>query len=265
MLHTTRHSIRKALLLAAFWARPLWSLKQHQINRKPQEEQQVDIVVVAFGDANLIRTQYQALQKFLQDAFSYTVVDNSPDYAKRVELQAYCKEADIRYVGLPKNPYTGYSASDSHGLALNWAYRRLLRHGGATVWAFLDHDIFPTAPYSITEKLKTQPVYGHLQVRDEVWYLWPGFCFIRAEVAAPRGLNFMPIPGADTGAGNFSLLYQHLRRADLNFPDHVYEKVSLEGEETEGRVERLDSWLHVIGASDWSKSGAVKAYRHLLK
>lgn len=222
-------------------------------------------MVVAFGDANLIRTQYQALQKFLQDAFSYTVVDNSPDYAKRVELQAYCKEADIRYIGLPKNPYTGYSASDSHGLALNWAYRRLLRHGGATVWAFLDHDIFPTAPYSITEKLKTQPVYGHLQVRDKIWYVWPGFCFFDADELTRARLNFMPIPGADTGAANYSVMYRHLARAALRFPNHSYETVQLQGGGGEGRVERLDGWLHVIGASNWNKLDEAKDFHSRLR
>ena len=53
---------------------------------QPLEHKQIDIITVAFNNAELIRLQELFLQKFITDSFTHIVVDNSTDKNVRKEI-----------------------------------------------------------------------------------------------------------------------------------------------------------------------------------
>jgi hypothetical protein len=208
----------------------------------------LDIAVVAFENAEVHAQQHEALSRHLADEHRLWVFDNSPGAAGRARIAAWAASAGVRYVALPAgNPYTGSDPSASHGLAQTWAYRHVLRPAGARYLGFLDPDVFPARRTSVLDILERQPCFGHLQQRGEAWYLWAGFAWFRAD-AAPRGLDFRPVPPLDTGGANWPLVFRDLDREALEFPPHSYVSADVDPGRT---PERIGDWVHTFNASSW--------------
>ena len=218
--------------------------------RKPTSE--LDLVAIAFNEPWVIRHQIRLLRKHLRDPFTYSVVDNSSSTDTRAIIRDICKEQDVPYLGLPKNPFTG-DPSSSHGAALTWAYRNYLKPRGAPYFGFLDHDVFPTKPTTIVDRLHGRAVYGVLQQRERKWYLWPGFAFFERECVRVD-LSLMPSPGLDTGGAAWESLYSHLDKERL-YPLYC----RLESLRGDGPIEVVqadsvawfEDWLHLLNASRW--------------
>jgi hypothetical protein len=203
---------------------------------------------VAFENADVLARQHADLGRYLRDEHRLWVFDNSPSAEGRARIEGWAASAGVRYVPAPEgNPHTGTDPSASHGLAQTWAYRQVLRHAGARCLGFLDPDVFPVAPTSVLDVLDRQPVYGHLQPREEAWYLWAGFAWFRADALA-RGLDFRPVPGLDTGGANWELVFRDLDRWQLEFPAHSYVAEPVDPGVT---PERIGDWVHTFNSSSW--------------
>ena len=204
----------------------------------------LELAVVAYGNASILARQAQTVAAHLRDDYRLTVFDNSPA-SVRSEIRATCAAAGNGYVALPPNPFEG-DPSASHGAALNWAWRRVLALRASEAIGFLDPDVWPERPTSVSAELVSQPFWGQLQERQERWYLWPGLAFFRRN--AVRRLDFMPVPGLDTGGGNWAAVFRHVDRAGLRFPPHSY----VDPTAPPGRSpERIGDWIHMFNSSGW--------------
>jgi len=241
------------------------------IETKPQPTDYLDLVTIAFNNLDMIQYQYRLLNKFMTDAYVYTVADNSTDEASRSAIRTFCTEQDIPYLALPRSPYAPPAYSQSHGAALNYVYKNYLKPRAAHFFGFLDHDIFPVCPVSSRAYLKNQPFYGMLQVCDipkisggRLLYLWPGLAFFDAAYTSRKSLNFIPDYGGDTGSGCFYSLYKPLlvdqkKEASFFFADE--RRVNLwEGNDFQNDMYAYigDDWLHVANASDWRRAEDYK-------
>ncbi|HEX2241277.1 MAG TPA: hypothetical protein VHJ82_09080 [Actinomycetota bacterium] len=212
----------------------------------PLEQRDViDIVVVGFENRAVVERQMDGLRDNFTDPFHYTLLDNSPSSPSRAELRALCETTDVGYVDLPKNPATGRDPSRSHGLALNWGYRHVLRPRGARWAGVLDPDVFPERRTSVLQILRAQPCFGVPQHRDDRWYLWPGLAFF--DTTYFRDLNFLPEPGLDTGGANWRFL-RALDPTTLREPDRRYVPAP---STVVGQYERIGDWLHTFNSSGW--------------
>lgn len=222
-------------------------------NRPLKNPQILDIATIAFNNSEVIAQQIRLLKKYLLDPHHYTVVDNSPDPLKKEQIMLLCENSGIAYIRLPENPYTGKDASLSHGVALNWVVRHFLRPRKANYFGFIDHDIFPVRSTTIIDCLQVANIYGLMQEKENIWYLWPGFCFFKREFVKRKKMNFMPDKGVDTGGGNWKSLYSKLDKSKIHILKHEYGRLR-EGDDPQADwFEHIGDWIHTFNASKWKK------------
>jgi hypothetical protein len=211
---------------------------------------------IAFNSDWAIDRQSRLMRRYLKGA-AYLVADNSSDEAAAARIAALCAAQGAHYFRLPSTPTR--KASRSHGLALNWVCRNLIARLAPPVFGFVDHDIFPTAPVDVAACVRDQPVWGRLVVRQELWYLWAGFCFFRGAVLRERALDFRQdwFRGLDTGGANWPF-YATLDRAALAFP---MERQIHVGKLADGELDAIDligDWVHCGNASGWRQGAESK-------
>lgn len=231
------------------------------------------IVTVAFNSPELIKQQFQSLKD--RNQIMYLVADNSSSEAARDAIEQFCRMHEIGYISLPANPEC--KASDSHALALNWTVKNvvidLLKNSTIKYWGILDHDIFNLSDNDIwfmktADILKKSSVYGLKQVREEGWYLWPGFVFFEREwtIQNRKRIDFGVTSWGDTGS-KMCKLYAHLQ-ADGIFAEQLKECIdnSVKADPQENEYEIFDQeWLHTIGGSGWAGNDAVGKNRKIFE
>ncbi len=247
-------------ILAQLFLYPLYNLLtfdnvlHFNCNNKPlNNPERLDIVTIAFNNDMVIEHQVRLLNKYLLDPYHYTIADNSSDPAKQEKIMQIAKKTDISYIFLPKNPFTGIDPSLSHGSALNWIFRNYIKHRKAKFFGFIDHDIFPVQPTRVVDSLQENPVYGLIQERGDVWYLWPGFCFFQHDYTKDKKINFMPSKACDTGGGNWKSIYSELDKSKIPQLKHKYDQLRKGGVARSDWVEYIGDWLHTFNASGWFK------------
>jgi hypothetical protein len=206
------------------------------------------LVAIAFNDPGFVERQIALVKRHVAGCV-HLIADNSTDEAAARQIAATAASARCAYLRLRPGPWTKpEQGGRSHGLAMSWVWRNLLRPARPATFAFIDHDIFPTRPTDPFAPLHDHVVAG--QVRDRSgghgrWYLWAGFCFFRFDAVEHRALNFSLdwAAGLDTGGANWFSLYRHLQPSDVDDLSVRYEPIGGDGE-VELRLEWIGDWLH---------------------
>ena len=225
----------------------------------PLNEKSLDIITVAFNNVELIQYQEQFLHRFIQDPYLHIVVDNSTDLKVREQLYQFCLENKIAYISLPKNFLNWVGGSYSHAAALNYTYKHIIQKRQPFAFGQIDHDLFPTRPISIINKLSQQPIYGPLRLRDRWWYLSAIMSFFQYDFVKDKKVDFMPVTPdkvyLDSGGGNWYGLYSQLDREQIVFPNECIEPLRDGGDRHGDSLEFFDDklWLHTINGSCWKK------------
>jgi hypothetical protein len=226
------------------------------------KHQNLWLLTIAFNNDFLIKEQIRLVKKYVTDTgVTHIIVDNSSVSCKRQLIREICLKEQTNYISLPWNWFSNFDkrGSYSHGMALNWCYYNLIRKYQPIFFGFIDHDLFPIHPYSIIEKLSTQPFYGQMRDRDAGWYLWPGFCFFRFGAVSTLKLNFMPTKIGDiyldSGGSNFREIYSKYDKTTLHFCEPVIaENIREGGRFYADMVHYIDRyWLHAINGSNHAK------------
>lgn len=241
------------------------------------------LLSIAYNEFSLVEQQIYLLKKYFTDPFLHIVVDNSSDELIRTQIQKICKEQGVEYAGVPANPYT---SNKSHGAAMHWAYFQLIKNSKFKRFGFLDHDIFPTAPFSLENRMKNG-IYGRVMHTyfkagyhenyspvNPYWSLWAGFCFFEKKSFSgrfPWSLNFFSKHFKDgnfldTGGGLWDKLY-----SKLDYPGELAtyrtKRISDEpGDEIQNQsFEILDeSWIHFVSLSNWRRIADLDKKKALL-
>jgi len=228
------------------------------------------LLTIAYNEASFIEQQIFLLKKYFMDPFCHIVVDNSTDPSIRKAIERICQANQVGYAAVPKNPY---SNNKSHAAAMHWAYFQLVKDSKFRQFGFLDHDIFPIAPFSLQSKMK-QGIYGKVMhsyshsgyqktYSPEVpyWALWAGFCFFDRDLfygKFPWSLNFFSkhFKGGyflDTGGGLWNCLYSHLEFPGEMASYKVQEFSDKPGEGIQNQSFEIldDFWIHFVSLSNW--------------
>jgi len=265
-------------LLFRLYVRTLEFLTLHQkpertcnLSCEPVEGKSVDIITVAFNNAELIQYQTGFVDKFIKDSFVRIIIDNSTDKDCREALYQYCLSNGIAYLGMPKNFLNRVGGSYSHAAALNYTYRHIIEKRKPFAFGQIDHDLFPTRPISIIEKLQNQPIYGPLRKRGDCWYLSAIMSFFRYDFTRGKKVDFMPVKPhgeyLDSGGGNWYGLYSTLSEDKIVFPTECVESLREGGDRHGDSLEFFDDklWLHTINGSCWKKIGDQEGKDALVK
>lgn len=224
------------------------------------DNQNLDIVSVAFNNEQIIEHQIRLIKKYIQGDYNYIVADNSSNKEIQQKIKNICEKNNISYIILPPNHLNLIGPSYSHSASLNWIYNHIIKQRKAKYFGFIDHDLFPIAPFNLKNKMLDQPIYGLKRDRNEgrFWYLWAGLCFFNSGFLRDKKVNFMPckIDGfyLDSGGSNWKTVYSSLNDKEISF---VPERMSniRKGDSRHGdKVEFFDDcWLHTINGSYWKK------------
>jgi hypothetical protein len=204
------------------------------------------LVSIAYNDADVIDMQASAVARFVPGAL-YIIADNSSDSVRAREVEAVAARHGAPYVRLP--PALSREPSRSHGLALDWTWRNIIRPGRPEAFGFIDDDLFPTAPDDPFAMLAQQSVYGAVRMQGERWFLWAGFCFFRFDAVKGLRLNFGQdwFKGLDTGGGNWTVLYRRLDRKSLTFASARFEPYKPGADPVHDSIQWCGRWLHEVG------------------
>jgi hypothetical protein len=215
------------------------------------------LVTVAFDDPEAILWQSRLVRRYVPSAL-YAVADNSASETRAAAIAAIAHAHDIPYVRLPVNSWR--EPSRSHGLALNWVWRNLIRLGQPHAFGFIDDDIFPTAPSDPFAPLATQDFYGLVRTAGSRWFLWAGYCMFRFDRVKDRPLDFGQdwFAGLDTGGGNWEVLYRHVALAGLRQVGTTLVPYREGIDPSRGKLQWCDTWLHQIGSTGDSDLDADK-------
>lgn len=223
------------------------------------------LTTIAFNDVEATTWQARLVRHYVS-ADAQLIADNSPDSERADAIAEVARREGCLYLRLPPNPWTRRNPSRSHGLAMNWVWRRIIRPAAPLAFGFLDADLFPTAPDDPFAPLEAHAFYGDQRPGDDRWFLWAGYCFYRHAAVAGEPLDFGLdwFAGLDTGGANWDVLYRHIDPTSL--PRRPIEPVAaLPGVALrEAYFEWRGSWLHEVGlAGDLSlrdsKRAAVRA------
>lgn len=228
---------------------------------------QIDIIIVAFNNEKIIKILIDKLEKYFKDPYQLIIADNSSIENKSKLIYDLCTRYKVSYFRLPKQSF--YKLSSSHGVALNWIYKNIIKKRKPDYFGFIDHDLFPISDVTIIPYINAQNIYGlkHYGVdnfatnkRNDVWeknesgywYFWPGFSFFKfAYIRSIKKVNFLPCVKRkvllDTGGSNFESIYSQCKEDELKFPDHTFVPTR------EGRmIELIDNkWVHTLNGSNW--------------
>src|SRR3990167_3581136 len=198
------------------------------------------------------------------------VLDNSSRKAARAEIAGLCRASGVAYLPLPRNPEWG--PNRSHGIALNWAYRNLIRPLDPPVFAFLDHDLFALQPVDLAAPLAGQSVYGAMKrskVVSGAWSLWAGFCVFDHAALKARLLDFNyegPMK-LDTGGYNWMRLYRDLDATRMRFAKGAHIRFREPDTHATYDAAMFDGFVHVGGASYTAKGrepGRIAFFQRLV-
>lgn len=222
-----------------------------------KDRKAVDIITVAFNNAQLLPLQEQFLKKNIRDSYTHIVIDNSTRQDVREELYQYCLANGIAYLSMPSNGLNIVGGSYSHACAINYIYRHVIRKRQPYAFGQIDHDLFPVEEVCIADYLREQPVYGPLRLRDECWYLSAIMSFFRYDYVGDKKVDFMPVTPyttyLDSGGGNWYDIYSRLPLDKMHFPDEHIEPLREGGDRHGDSLEWFDGkrWLHTINGSCW--------------
>jgi len=238
--------------------------RTYNLQARPKEVQHIDLITVAFNNAELIRLQHKFVEKNVRDPHQQIIVDNSTRPEVRKEIFDFCKENGLTYFGMPKNLLNKVGGSYSHAMTMNYTFRRLISNRQPYAFGQIDHDLFPIRPISILDKLESQPVYGPLRDRGNEWYLSAIMSFFRFDFVQNKKVDFMPVTPTttylDSGGGNWYDIYSRLDKQRLVFPDECIEALREGGDRHRDSLEYFDgkNWLHTINGSCWKAVDADK-------
>jgi len=232
------------------------------INKEFLINKEVIFITIAFNDADLISLQINQIKKHVTGNYAHLIIDNSIKVkgAHSNAIYQVCKKQDMSYVKIPSNPKM-LDPSFSHGFACNWAVKNILRHYNPKYICFIDHDIFPYKSFSVNYITKNQSFYGLKQIREDRWYLWPGFAIFDLSKIKLEHLDFLPIEGLDTGGGNWLTIFQKYNESYKYSSSRFLSIPGLEvtNMKQDYKVEIIDDcWVHLIGGSNWMNSRAFK-------
>jgi hypothetical protein len=250
----------------------LWDRVDRRYNRQPPPDAEAlrkllatlagrnVVASIAFNTPWTIRWQLRFVGRNLENA-AFLVADNSTRPEARTAIAALCAEHGAAYLALPPNPYSdNRHASRSHGLALNWVYRNIIRATGPAAWGIFDHDLFPTGPFDPLQRLRGQPFYGDLVERAGGRYLWPGYCFFSAEADREQVLDFRQdwFMGLDTGGMNAGLLGAWPGFEKMAFSRSRSIGPGRNFAVTVDDIDWFDDCVHLGNASGWYKSNTER-------
>ncbi|MBV8467386.1 MAG: hypothetical protein JO218_15700 [Burkholderiales bacterium] len=236
--------VRNDLWLHAFCSRKTPALT-HFLKQNAQLQGQNIGLIIAFEQPWALEWLLRQAGRHLHDT-TLLVFDNSRCQSARREIADVCRRQHTPYLALPFNRTR--HVNRSHGLAMSWVYRNVVRAMKPARFAFIDHDLIPVDEFRMDQQLGSQPCYGLIHPRQWGWHLWAGYSLFDYEEVADLPLNFLYdfSRDLDTGGRNWSCFYRNYAPQDLRGAEDIVWQLK---EPVTGEVRGVNvidqRWLHI--------------------
>ena len=210
------------------------------------------LVTVAFNNPQVLEWQLLLCKRFLHDNYLHVILDNSVSPQARALNKDICIRHGTSYISLPPNPWTGVHNSRSHGISLDWAFRHVLPRFSYRVLGLLDHDVFPVEDHTLLAEMGDRTYMGVLQERPGVWYLWPGFFFVRSDAFKLDDVSMLPTRGTDTGGNLWWKIFRHMDKKNILFLKEQECRLRKGESRQSAFYYRIGCWIHTVNASYWN-------------
>jgi len=209
------------------------------------------VIIVAFEQPWILNWLLKMAKNNLTNA-SILVFDNSRNKLIRNKIEKVCIGNKIKYFPLPAN--NTLHVNRSHGMAMTWIYENVIRELKPKIFAFIDHDLIPTNPINIENRISKQVCFGRLSSRgsNKYWSLWAGYCIFNFSKLKNKSLNFLYdfSRGLDTGGRNWDEIYSNINKSKIDFASKIYHYLSLPLSQEVIKIEVIDEdWIHIGGVS----------------
>jgi hypothetical protein len=240
--------IRNDAWLAAYQRRKPRELRSFLAQTRKLAGQDV-LLVIAFEQPWALGWLLKMARRHLAGT-TVLVFDNSRRADARASIEQVCREHGAPYLPLPLNRTR--HVNRSHGMAMSWVYRNVVREIRPRLFGYIDHDLIPVAPLRVSDRTGSQPLYGLPVNSPWAWQLWAGYCLFRYADVAGKRLNFLYdfSQGLDTGGRNWHSLYRMQERGRLRFAPSQLVEVRDPVTGNAAQVQIIDdAWLHIGGIS----------------
>jgi glycosyltransferase involved in cell wall biosynthesis len=211
-----------------------------------------------YNRPDFLEFQWRLLEKFLLDDYELIVLNDATDPNLEIAIETICKKNQIRHIRFepewhtidPFNQYLCDTLKEAHisyrsifnlseeeasaekisqypGIRHNHVIQYALDHFGYDhddIVTLLDHDLFPTRPFSVRALLENTPLIGiERTAAPDIAYIWVPFAaFDPKRLPSVRDLKFRcdVIEGRyyDTGASSYHYLKNHPEVAYQLYP-----------------------------------------------
>jgi hypothetical protein len=186
------------------------------------------VFTTGFNRPDFIELQYRLLDKFLEDDYEYTVVNDANMPATKLSIEDTCLRLNIACINvpqeihtlpyLPRNPGDNYSAPNvRHCNAVQWAWDNYFSKYDGPVMV-IDSDMFPIRRFSVQNLLRDHHFAAVSWGTDDIVngqpysYLWLGLILFNNEILPERetlcfNCGKLPNTNAICDSGGWTNLY----------------------------------------------------------
>jgi hypothetical protein len=152
----------------------------------------VKIYTVSYSRPDFIHLQFQQFQKYLEDEYSFTILNNAKDNREKQNISDACNQLGLECIVIDN---TGYRA-DAAGLpALNYCIKNLVsKENPENVSVIIDSDVFLFKPFSFLKMAEGFDICTIYQQRVKTSFKFIkkniGYCWIAFLVLNHKHQNF---------------------------------------------------------------------------
>lgn len=219
-----------------------------------------------FNRPDILEYQINSIRKFLIGEYEINIVYDTRDNEYYDQFEEICKNNDVNFYLHQSEP--GQTPSFYNAQVIGWIYEnKIFEDDEENLVIFLDHDMFLIDNFDPCSEIGDYDVFGCLQTRKNVKYVWPGLCGFKKSSVKDIEFDFYPknVDGQflDTGGGTYSLLMnENIKFLDtgVEYPDE-YCGVNLKDNSiTSGYNYELHfngKFLHFRNACNWHRQYQV--------
>lgn len=172
-------------------------------------QEKILIITCSHNRPDLIAIQAKTFQAFMQDEYEFIVFDDAPNAVASNAIKKMCKKMSVGYKKIPQEVHLAsnkkqvgnsvrsgipiYIDEDRSliscraGDSIDYAMQTVgFKHPG--IVCIVDSDLFLIKKFSIAKFMQDYDLYGCIQQRDHIRYVWCGLVF----------LNNATLPNKDT-------------------------------------------------------------------
>jgi hypothetical protein len=169
----------------------------------------IKIFSFVFNRPDILQHQINSIKKFLIGDCEINVVYDTRDNEYYEQFKNICQNNDVNFYCHVSEP--GQTPSFYNGQVISWIYEnQILKDDDDYMVIFLDHDMFLISDFNPYLEVGEYDVFGLLQTRKNIQYVWPGLCGFKKSSVKNIEFDFYPkiVDGQslDTGGGTYSLL-----------------------------------------------------------